>query len=262
MEQELEQEVEIEEEIEQEVEQEAGPSEAEQKALKMGWVPKEEFKGDPNNWRPAEEFVERGENMIPILRKNLTKAEQRALDAQAKAEAAVKHMKLLQEKLHKRDQEAYEKQRRLAVESGDIEAYDSLKAPEPLPEFQEPDQTPGQVYFKESWSHENDWYGKDYEKTVEADRYGEFLSKSKPDLIGKPEFLDEVAEHIQRKFQNPNRSKPSMVDSATPKVSGKAGKLFDSLDAEAKAAFNSLVKSGIFTNTPSDREEYAKDVLA
>jgi len=30
------------------------------KATKMGWTEKSQFKGDPAKWRPADEFVERG----------------------------------------------------------------------------------------------------------------------------------------------------------------------------------------------------------
>ena len=36
-------------------------SPVEQKAIEQGWVPKDQWKGDPEEWRPAREFVERGE---------------------------------------------------------------------------------------------------------------------------------------------------------------------------------------------------------
>ena len=42
----------------------------EQEARTLGWVPAEEFKGDPNRWVDAETFVERGHTVMPILRKN------------------------------------------------------------------------------------------------------------------------------------------------------------------------------------------------
>src|ERR1035437_653917 len=44
--------------------------EAEQEASLMGWMPKEQFKGDPAKWTSAEEFVDRGKHLMPILRKN------------------------------------------------------------------------------------------------------------------------------------------------------------------------------------------------
>src|SRR5574343_553334 len=33
----------------------------EEQAREQGWKPKEEYEGDPNKWKPAKEFVERGE---------------------------------------------------------------------------------------------------------------------------------------------------------------------------------------------------------
>ena len=35
--------------------------EYEQRASAEGWVPKEEWTGDPAQWRPAKEFLDRGE---------------------------------------------------------------------------------------------------------------------------------------------------------------------------------------------------------
>jgi len=42
-------------------------AEVETRALAMGWQPKEQFKGDPSKWRPAEEYVQRGEELLPIV---------------------------------------------------------------------------------------------------------------------------------------------------------------------------------------------------
>ena len=38
------------------------------KARSMGWVPKEEFRGDHARWVDADVFVEKGETMVPLLR--------------------------------------------------------------------------------------------------------------------------------------------------------------------------------------------------
>lgn len=45
------------------------PSEATlAEAREMHWVPKEEFRGNPDDWVPAAEFVERGRSILPIVR--------------------------------------------------------------------------------------------------------------------------------------------------------------------------------------------------
>lgn len=53
----------------------AGRAEVEQRARDMGWAPKEEWRGNPAAWIDAGEYVQRGEQMIPILRSNLRKTE-------------------------------------------------------------------------------------------------------------------------------------------------------------------------------------------
>jgi hypothetical protein len=51
-----------------------GPDEDTIKAAReMGWTPQDKFKGDPEKWVDADEFVRRGEHLMPILRKTNTR---------------------------------------------------------------------------------------------------------------------------------------------------------------------------------------------
>src|SRR3990167_11082395 len=62
------------EEVEEENEPEQSePNAVETEARSMGWVPKEEFRGPESQWRDAEEFVERGHNVLPIVNSLLKK---------------------------------------------------------------------------------------------------------------------------------------------------------------------------------------------
>lgn len=47
----------------------AGPS-VEDRAKVLGWSPKEKWRGDPEHWVDAAEFIERGERLLPILKAN------------------------------------------------------------------------------------------------------------------------------------------------------------------------------------------------
>lgn len=47
----------------------------EQLARDRGWSPREEWRGNPSHWIDAGEYVQRSEQMIPILRSNLRKSE-------------------------------------------------------------------------------------------------------------------------------------------------------------------------------------------
>lgn len=52
-------------------------TEFETRALAMGWIPEEQFKGDKSKWVDAETFVKKGEDFLPIV-----KAENRKLKSQ------------------------------------------------------------------------------------------------------------------------------------------------------------------------------------
>lgn len=47
----------------------AGAADAaiEERARRIGWSPKDEFRGDPEKWMPAKEYVDRGEQILPIM---------------------------------------------------------------------------------------------------------------------------------------------------------------------------------------------------
>ena len=45
-------------------------TEIEKKAKQFGWVPKEDYKGAEGSWLDAPEFVERGEQILPIVQSN------------------------------------------------------------------------------------------------------------------------------------------------------------------------------------------------
>jgi len=128
-----------------------------------------------------------------------------------------------------------------------------------FPEYAPPAQPTDQVF--DEWVAENPWYSGDYEKNQEAENYGRFLKSTRPDLDGM-EFLNEITKHVRQKFANPNRDKASAVDGGTPKASSPPGKLYNSLEAEAKKTFQTFVQQGIFKNTVEDREAYAKDVMS
>lgn len=70
-----------------EINQDSNVASAEERARDMGWKPKEEFRGDPERWVDAEQYIKRGEEYLPIvqssnrrLQEKLTSQEARLLD--------------------------------------------------------------------------------------------------------------------------------------------------------------------------------------
>jgi hypothetical protein len=58
--------------------------EIEGRAKMQGWVPKDEFKGDPTKWINADEFVKRADHMMPILKSVNKKLEGQVVDLNRK----------------------------------------------------------------------------------------------------------------------------------------------------------------------------------
>lgn len=99
----------------------------EARAREMGWRPKDSWKGDPEKWRSAEEYVKRGEEMLPILQAELRK-EKAAREQERKdsaetlsrvEKASRAALRLQREQLEARYEVAKEK----AVEQGDTKTY-------------------------------------------------------------------------------------------------------------------------------------------
>lgn len=193
--------------------------EVEDKAFKIGWKPRDQYRGDPDKWVPASVYLERGENYIPILRKQVTSLE-------AKNQAIENHMRLLQERLHKEKKEELKKRQLRAVEIGDKEEYVAVdKEMEELDNdlAKQGPKTPDQDPTWLQWVQNNSWYTEDFDKARLANDYGAWLRTSKPHLKGV-DFLDEVSRYVFEKSQNPRR-KNSSVDGGRyvgmkPKKSG------------------------------------------
>jgi hypothetical protein len=249
------------------------------RARRMGWIPKESFKGDPAKWRPAKEFLARGEQELPILRERYKKVDTALEKTQAELKAIKNNMDefvKFTRAAAQRESEAriaeLEAAKDDAFDKGDkeafIEADKALKEIETKkPETPTPTDVPAmtEAEFK-TWLTENSWYGKDSDMTDEADLIAEKIKRrtareNGTALVGAP-LLEQVVSEIQKrfpeKFTNPNRQRPGAVGSAggnrTDSPGGKRGKSFSDLPREAQISCNNWVSMGLGT-----RDEYLKD---
>lgn len=223
-------------------------------ALDMGWIPPEKFKGDPERFVTAEEFVEKGRNFIPILRKNNEKLQSQIggikseLD-QTKAAlndaiGALKEFKKFHEESSKM---AYERARREllqqkkeALTEGDfdrsIQIDESInkmdrqmeKAEEVKPVNKPTDQQQPQLDpVMQQWVKDNaDWYGRDAKKTAYANSIAYKIREENPNAVGL-EFLDLVKAEVEEVFgvKEEVQERTSKVDGGrsatrTPTVGG------------------------------------------
>lgn len=105
-----------------------GPDEQIVKAAReMGWTPQDKFKGDPEKWVDADEFVRRGENLLPLLRKSNARLKSELADRDTKIDTLQAQLDNVSGTLERLDQHYSEANKRAA--QGAINGLkDQLKA--------------------------------------------------------------------------------------------------------------------------------------
>lgn len=254
--------------------------EAKAKAKLLNWVDKPDYKGNPEHWRDAEEFLDFGERLNPILRENNKRLEEqlRASNAQiATIQEEVKRFAKLHEETEKvayaKALAALKAQKVTALETGDYQAVvdvdeqiqatkDAAKLAD-KPVVKQVTQTPEipaavkKAY--EDWGEKNQWAmegSTKYNKEMDdyARRVGEYLVKVdgvKSDGDHFKPFLDKVEqkvrEHFPDKFENPNRSDASRAEGGGEGGGGSKSHSYAALPKEAKETCDHLVKTKILT---------------
>lgn len=249
------------------------PSESEVKAQRLGWVPKEQFKGNPEQWRDADEFLKRGEEIHGYLKADLDRlhstlnAKDREIaEIRSTMEEFRKFHNETESRAYKRAIDELKQLKATAVEQGDgqkvveiDDQIDQLKEAQKAPS-EVKKTTPAQVNNDfNDWLPANRWYGSDPDLTQIAEDFGEVIKKQRPNLVGK-EFLDEVTKRVKQyapeKFENPYRSQAtvgSSTDSRSP-AGNKKKKSYENLPADAKQACDKFVKQNLMT-----KEQYVAE---
>lgn len=240
----------------------------EKQAREMGWCPQEDWKGSPDKWVDAQEFVDRGEQILPILRANnrrlnddlLTMRQQndrlsQELDAtRSIVQNLEKHFNESTARQLAEQRKALKAELRDAVEDRDVdrelevrEQLDQLSEaekaakdkqeenkknlkPTPKQTSTDPDIDPD---FTE-WKKENPWFGEDKKRTKAVIRAAEDL-RDDGDTSKGIEFYNKALERAEPKQE---RTPVDKVSSGSHGGGGGGGgpKGWSSLPQEAKDA--------------------------
>lgn len=230
----------------------------ESQARDQGWKPKEEYQGDPEKWKPAKEFVERGElfGKIDSMGREL-KETRKALKLLQEHHTKVKETEF---KNAVNELKALQKRH---LEEGNSDGY--LEATELLTDLKTEQKarevvtqnTPNQPDPRfVSWVGDNKWYERDAELRDYADTVGMGYAQRNPGL--DPEDVlayveKQVKTHFKDKFVNPNRARPSAVDGGSN--SGSPAKSNFALTEDEVRVMNTFVRNKIMT-----KEEYTAEV--
>jgi len=241
------------------------PSESEVKARRLGWMPKEEYKGNPDQWRDADEFLQRGEEIHGYLKADLQKLQQTISQRDneiAEMRSAMEQFRQFhnetEARAYKRAIDELKQLKATAVSQGDgekvveiDEELDKLKEAQRKPEAPKQSSKGGDNGDFTTWIQENRWYAEDVELQEMADAFGDVVRRKNPSVTGK-EFLDEVAKRVKKaapeKFENPARSRAAVSSSSDSRPAGGSKKKgYNDLPAEAKAACDKFVKQKMLT---------------
>jgi hypothetical protein len=252
----------------------------EEKAKQMGHVPKEEWKGDPDKWRPAEDFVERGENILPIMKKRLDeatkkidamssdlsmtlKANKREVEEARKAafeKATVEYNEKLKA-LDKKEMKAFKDEDEDAFKEAKKERAE-LKPPEAPKKSEPTGTTKARTPEFEAWNKKEPWYGKDSDLTKIANEEGTMLGSMYPDKTYN-EIWDMTADRVKKlypdKFENPRRKEPGAVEDGEGNTPKNGDKSFAALPKSAKDAYKRLAEQFKAKGREYKKEDYARD---
>ena len=245
-----------------------------EKATKQGWVEKSAWKGDPSMWRPAKEFVERGENIVPILQDRISKLES---DFKTTVGAQQAELKRVKEEAYERAKSEYENKKTdldakelEAFNTSDTEAYQEVKKQrDKLKEPEKPVEQPVTNNDFEEWHKKNEWFAPDVENPGKADLEAtDYANRTAQSLLAKtpnipPEQLFSRVEKVVRKrfpdkFENPNRKKATMVDSGSHAGESET-KSWGDLPQEAKTAYKRAAQRVKNVGGELKKEDFVND---
>lgn len=210
----------------------------EEQAARMGWVPKEQFKGDPERWVPAEQYIERAETILPMAKGTIAQMQKLMADQEANFKRLLAEQKAefdalkesagrLGEFAKKAEQRGYERglkelraKQVQAATDGDVAGVEAIGKEieehikshpmvtgKELPEGEKPgagtDKPPVNTWIQpgvfDAWRGENKWYDTKPSMRRFANDCDTLLMETKP-TQSQPERLAEIAKMVQEEF--------------------------------------------------------------
>ena len=247
-----------------------------ERARVHGWAPKEEFRGDPKKWEPADVWVDRTDKVLPIARaankrleSELAQSKKEILELRQTTDKILKTTKTASERAYKQAMTDIRKKQAEAITSGDAETWEQLEADKETlagateadasiqtAKTTKTDQTPSEDVT--AWKTANPWYSNDPELGTYADVVSDFIAKRNPGLPDK-EFLSKVKDEVKRRFPEKFNSRPAAPNPDGSNYTGAAPtstnkKTYADLPKDAKEACNDLVGQKLVT-----KEQYIKE---
>lgn len=233
----------------EEIEQSNETPDYESQAREQGWVPQEEYTGDPSKWKDAKKFVEDGEHIAALATKRKRDLE-RELDEMRVTLSQQQQVFARQAQKDRQERDALisqlEEARAKAITHGN--GNEAVQLERQIRSLENENQMAQQFQptpVAMAWHRNNPWYGADEKLTRAADGIGQSYRALNP-TASESEILDHVSEEI-RKLSGMQGRRPQSPDSGSPAPKGgKKPTSFDSLPDEVKVTARRIIKSGAY----------------
>jgi hypothetical protein len=205
-------------------------TDSEIEASEKGWVPKSEWEGNSDQWRPAKEFLDRGELMdrISSQSRQLDRNNSEISTLKETMDALALHNKKIGEQEYKNAMSDLKEKKSMALDVMDHDAVvtideqmlDLKETKKEIDQFekQSESQEPTDIIHPEveQWMNNNSWYNTDIVMQGAADAIAKQYMSKDPSLEANPgALLELVAEQVIKEFpdrlggQTTKRRKPS-----------------------------------------------------
>lgn len=198
-------------------------------AQELGWVPQDQFKGDPEKWKPADQFIKAGREI-----QQTTARELRSVREQMERIGGVT-TQLIQEKAAERDT-FWQSQLDQAVEEGDTARVNQLVQARPTAQTTAP---PAET---QAWIAKNEWFNKD---PLAQARAIELCEKLKH--LPVSEQLAQAERGIRKEFPEhfgPPAKQPPGVQTGSSRIAAPSNRAkgFAEMPAESQAMAKDMVR--------------------
>lgn len=222
---------------------------AEVRARDAGWRPKEEFKGDPDEWVPADEWL----NYTPGKLRKQNKALERKISAMTRTlDAVSKRQEEMRTQAYQDALKDIREKQRAAAQDGDMETYEKLEEQREKLKEPEPDKSANGKDNQDldpaltDWAERNQWIVADDVNLAEAHALARRFERQYP-ASTLAQRLEMITKEMSRRYGRPGtdeperetrQKRPSMAES-NARGSGRGGKktvTFADLTPEEKDA--------------------------
>lgn len=222
-------------------------------AMELGWSDKSNFRGPPDDWKPADEFIRASRDITKTLKRDLRELRS-TVDHMGRTSATLLEQQLANQRAE------LESQFHQAVEAGDTAGARKAVAEIDRLETQAPPPPSNITPEGQSFAQKHNWFGKDDEATryaiSRADVYAKQGLTPARQIIAVEKDMREIFPDL---FPAPAKPAPSVAQPAsrTASTAGRA-KGFNDMPAAAQVAARDMADRGVIPNVDAYVVNYFK----